>query len=56
MELFYLADEMYKQRGQKVTIKVGEIIPFQSLDSSKSESQWAEDIKKIVYDLGSSNA
>ena len=55
VEMFYLADEMYKQRGQKVIIRVGEIIPFQSLDSSKSESQWAEHIKKLVYDLGSSN-
>lgn len=55
VEMFYLADEMYKQRGQKVVIRVGEIIQYQSLDSSKSESQWAEHIKKIVYDLGSSN-
>ncbi|MDI1323285.1 MAG: 1-acyl-sn-glycerol-3-phosphate acyltransferase [Algoriphagus sp.] len=55
VEMFYLADEMYKQRGQKVVIRVGELIPYQSLDSSKSESQWAEHIKKTVYDIGSKN-
>lgn len=55
VEMFYLADEMYKQRGQKVVIQVGELIPYQSLDSSKSESQWAEHIKKLVYDIGSIN-
>ncbi|WP_057938156.1 1-acyl-sn-glycerol-3-phosphate acyltransferase [Algoriphagus resistens] len=52
IEMFYLADELYKQRGQKVVITVGELIPVESLNSSKSDGEWAEHIKGIVYELG----
>jgi putative hemolysin len=52
IEMFYLADELYKQQGKKVVITVGEQISFRSLDSSKTDSQWAEQIKNVVYELG----
>ena len=52
IEMFYLADELYKQQGQKVVITVGEQISYQSLDSSKSDGQWADHVKEIVYELG----
>jgi len=56
IEMFYLADEMYKQRGQKVKIHVGKPIPYQQLEQMKSEAEWADQIKNIVYDIGSTNA
>lgn len=52
IEMFYLADEMYQQQGKKVTIHFGEAIPFQSLDSSKTENEWVLHIKELVYKLG----
>ncbi len=51
IEMFYLADEMFAQRDKSVTITVGKPIPFESLDSSKTEQQWAEYIKETVYAL-----
>lgn len=55
LEMFYLVDEMYKQRGRKVTIRMGERIPYQSFTSDKTDSQWADIIKEKVYELGSQN-
>ncbi|MEB2786583.1 1-acyl-sn-glycerol-3-phosphate acyltransferase [Algoriphagus persicinus] len=52
IEMFYLADELYKQQGKKVVITVGKQISYQSLDSSKTDMEWAEHVKDIVYELG----
>ncbi|SIN78954.1 1-acyl-sn-glycerol-3-phosphate acyltransferase [Algoriphagus halophilus] len=52
IEMFYLADEMYQQQGKKVTIHFGEAIPYQNLDSSKTDAQWALQVKELVYKLG----
>ncbi|PZX54753.1 1-acyl-sn-glycerol-3-phosphate acyltransferase [Algoriphagus chordae] len=52
IEMFYLADELYKQQGQKVVITVGEQVSYQSLDSSKTDGQWADHLKDVVYELG----
>jgi putative hemolysin len=52
IEMFYLADELYKQQGKKVVITVGEQISYQSLDSSKTDAQWADHVKDVVYELG----
>lgn len=52
IEMLYLADELYKQQGKKVVITVGEQISYQSLDSSKTDTEWAEHVKDIVYELG----
>lgn len=54
IEMFYLADEMYHQQGKKVKVHLGEVIPFQSLDSSKSDAKWAFHVKELVYKLGQS--
>ncbi|WPR76773.1 1-acyl-sn-glycerol-3-phosphate acyltransferase [Algoriphagus sp. NG3] len=55
IEMFYLADELYKQQGQKVVITVGEQISYQNLDSSKTDGQWADHVKDVVYELGKKN-
>lgn len=51
IEMLYLVDEFFKQRGQRVTIRVGERIPYSTFDKSKSEKQWAAVVKQHVYDL-----
>ena len=52
IEMFYLADELYKQQGKKVVITVGKQISYQSLNSSKTDGEWAEYVKDVVYELG----
>ena len=51
IEMLYLADEMMKQKGQTINIVIGEVIPWQSFDKSKSDLQWAEFVKQKVYNL-----
>lgn len=49
LEMLYLADELFAQRGHQVTIRIGEPIAYKDLDSSKSEKEWAAHIKDKVY-------
>lgn len=51
IEMFYLMDEMYKQKGQKITIYFGKPIPYTTFDRSKTDEQWAHEVKHIVYQL-----
>lgn len=51
IEMFYLADEMYRQKGKKITIRVGKPISYEYFDNSKSEKSWAEEIKQLVYNM-----
>lgn len=51
IEMFYLPDEMFAQRGKKATIRIGKPISYSYFDSSKSEKEWAEEVKKIVYNI-----
>lgn len=51
IEMLYLVNELFKQRGKQFKITIGEPIPFTSLDNSLNPNQWAEKIKKQCYDL-----
>ena len=51
IEMMYLPDEMFKQKGNKFTIKIGKPIPWQTFDRSKSHAEWAEWVKDIVYKM-----
>lgn len=51
IEMFYLADEMFAQRGKKVVIHVGKPISYKYFDQSKNEKLWAEEVKSIVYQM-----
>ncbi len=51
IEMMYLADEMFKQRGQHFTIQIGKPIPWQTFDKTKNHHQWAEWVKDIVYKM-----
>jgi putative hemolysin len=55
IEMFWLVDEMYKQRGKRIEIRIGKPIPYHHFDESKSEAYWADFMKSEVYKLGSSN-
>jgi 1-acyl-sn-glycerol-3-phosphate acyltransferase len=51
IEMMYLADEMFKQKGNHFTIRVGQPIPWQTFDKSKSHTQWAQWVKDIAYKM-----
>ncbi|GHE23195.1 1-acyl-sn-glycerol-3-phosphate acyltransferase [Sphingobacterium griseoflavum] len=52
LEMLYLPDEMFSQRNQTVTIRFGERISYNHFDISKSEREWAREVREIVYRMG----
>ena len=51
IEMLYLVDEMTKQFGKTITLKIGDIIPWTTFDKSKTEAQWAGWVQEKVYNL-----
>lgn len=49
IEMLYLPDEMFSQRGKDITIRIGKRIPYTYFDTSKNERQWAAEVKEMVY-------
>ncbi len=50
IEMLYLANEMFKQGGSTFEIKIGEPIPWKSLENTPPR-EMAEKIKAIVYGM-----
>ena len=51
IEMFFLVDEMFKQKGNIIEITMGKIIDPKILDNKKNDSEWAQAIKNYVYKL-----
>ncbi|OFY19988.1 MAG: glycerol acyltransferase [Bacteroidetes bacterium GWF2_33_38] len=51
IEMLYLVDEMFKQRGNTISLYFGNSISIDFFDKSKSAVEWANYVKKIVYNL-----
>jgi 1-acyl-sn-glycerol-3-phosphate acyltransferase len=51
IEMLYLVDEMFKQKGKSITVIIGKPIPFDGFDSSRTPSEWATWVKNKVYNL-----
>lgn len=51
IEMLYLADEMFKQRGQKLQIKFGTPISYETFDKSRKPIWWANWVKEQVYKM-----
>ncbi len=49
--MLFLADEMFKQRGNTFTITIGKPIPWQTFDASRSPRHWANYVQDQVYAL-----
>lgn len=52
IEMLYLSDELYKQKGKHIRFVAGNPILAESLEKSKSDEEIAQEIKEIVYQLG----
>ena len=51
LAILFLVDEMYKNVHKKFTVTIGKPIPWQTFDKTKTPMEWAEIVKKQVYDL-----
>lgn len=51
IEMMFLPDEMFKQKGNSFGIYFGKPIPVASLDGSRTAAQWTEHIRTICYNL-----
>lgn len=52
IELFFLPDEMFRQKGKKISVKIGKPVPYTTFNNSKSQSEWAKYLKYLVYEIG----
>jgi len=52
LELFLLPGEVFKQKNALIPIIYGSPIPYSTFNDSKTHLEWAQEIKKVVYELG----
>jgi putative hemolysin len=53
LEMFYLVDEMYKQKGKTITFIFGEPISWETFTKDQPAEYWSEKVKQHVYALKS---
>jgi putative hemolysin len=53
LEMLYLADEMFNQKGKEINLVFGKTIPWETFDHSRSHTEWAEWVKSRSYELES---
>lgn len=51
IEMFYLVDELFRQKGKTLQIKFGKSISYEEFDRSKKDLEWAQWVKRKVYAL-----
>lgn len=53
--MLYLVDELFKQSGNEFVITFGKPIPYTTFDKSKTDLQWAAEVKELVEKLSEGN-
>ena len=53
--MLYLVDELFKQRGNEFVITFGESVPYTTFDKSKTDLQWAAEMRERVKALSVGN-
>ena len=51
LEMFFLVDEMFKQKGNKIDITMGKPIDPGNLNDKKNDLEWAQEIKNHIYKI-----
>lgn len=49
IEMFYLLDEAYKQKGKSIKLTIGKSISYTTFTKNHSDLYWAEKVKEHVY-------
>lgn len=52
LEMFFLVDEMFKQKDATLTITFGKPISYKIFDESYTKREWSEMIRKYSYKIG----
>jgi putative hemolysin len=55
IEMFYLVDEMYRQKGNEITFVFGDPISYKEFGASSKDKEWAEKLRVRVYELQKAN-
>jgi putative hemolysin len=55
IEMLYLVHETYKHLDEDIPIVVGESIPWETFDRSRSDLEWAAMVREKVYELKEKN-
>jgi putative hemolysin len=53
IEMIYLPDEMFRQKGKEIHMVIGKPVPWQTFDKSATPAEWAEWVKSVSYGLES---
>lgn len=51
LEMFYLVDEVFKQKNKNIVVTFGKPIPYETFDKSLPAKDWAKRVKKYIYKL-----
>lgn len=54
IEMLYLPDEMFRQKGKEISLAFGQSIPWQTFDKTRTAPEWAQFVKTETYKLKSS--
>ncbi|NOU60079.1 1-acyl-sn-glycerol-3-phosphate acyltransferase [Marinifilum caeruleilacunae] len=54
LEMLYLPNELFKQRGKTFTVRIGKPVSYKTFDKSLSYDKWAEKMKRETYKLADS--
>lgn len=55
IEMFFLVDEVYKQKGKTIKMKVGKAIDYTTFTKAHSQYEWAQKVKDHVYELSNAS-
>jgi 1-acyl-sn-glycerol-3-phosphate acyltransferase len=53
IEMLYLCDEMFKQKGKEIQLVFGEPVSWETFDKTKTPTEWASIVKSKAYELES---
>ncbi len=51
IEMLYLVDEMFKQKGKSIAVRIGTPLSYNRFDNSKTPMEWANWVKEQVYQM-----
>lgn len=51
LEMFFLVDEVYKQKGKDITLTFGKPIPYTVFTKNRTHNEWSNNVKEYIYTL-----
>lgn len=51
LETLLLPREFFNKKNKTIKVKIGKMIPYKNFNKNKSYSDWAQEIKELVYEL-----